>query len=284
VTKNSAPRNVYTHKLEENSISDLNTIPIGSLFKGSMAHCFEVSNQYDLIIVDEAHRLMNGTQDQRDDDQMKKLINAAKTIVFFIDENQRVSLDDAGTIDGIKERAHSLGCAEPIMDELVSQFLCNGSTEYLRWLDNLLQIERKAVPPLSEIGYDFDVMDTPKEVMDFIRKKNTVNNKSRVVAGYCWTWKSRKAGLEKENDMFPFSINIIPSDRMKRPFLMGNSTINDTYSPYRPFLLVLCVLQITQICTRSHLPLSETGHIIGIITPNSKCYWLHSRDNLNWES
>lgn len=192
VTKNNAPRNVYAAKLQQKHVSDINTVPIDSLFKGSMAHCFGVSNQYDLLIVDEAHRLMNGTLYDKDDDQMAKLINAAKTIVFFIDENQRVSLDDAGSIEGIISRAKRLHCAKPVVSELISQFRCNGSTLYLRWLDNLLQITSGSIFKLSDIGYDLKVMDTPNEVMNFIKEKNKYNNKSRVVAGYCWEWKSRK--------------------------------------------------------------------------------------------
>lgn len=192
VTKNNAPRNVYAAKLQQKHVSDINTVPIDSLFKGSMAHCFGVSNQYDLLIVDEAHRLMNGTLYDKDDDQMAKLIYAAKTIVFFIDENQRVSLDDAGSIEGIISRAKRLHCAKPVVSELISQFRCNGSTLYLRWLDNLLQITSGSIFKLSDIGYDLKVMDTPNEVMNFIKEKNKYNNKSRVVAGYCWEWKSRK--------------------------------------------------------------------------------------------
>lgn len=192
VTKNNAPRNVYSAKLQESHVSDINTVPIDSLFKGSLAHCFGVPNQYDLLIVDEAHRLMNGTLYDKNDDQMAKLINAAKTIVFFIDENQRVSLEDAGSIEGIISRAKRYHCAEPTVSELISQFRCNGSTLYLRWLDNLLQITPWSKLKLSDIGYDLKVMDTPNEVMNFIKEKNKYNNKSRVVAGYCWEWKSRK--------------------------------------------------------------------------------------------
>ncbi len=192
VTKNNAPRNVYSYKLTQNSISKINSCPIDSLFKGSMARCFNIQNQYDLIIVDEAHRLMNGTQYDPKDDHIYKLINASKTIVFFIDENQRISLDDFGTVNTIIERADLLNCDKPIIDELLSQFRCNGSTDYLRWLDNILQITPRKMSKLHEIGYDFDVLDSPNEVMDFIREKNKINNKSRVVAGYCWTWKSKK--------------------------------------------------------------------------------------------
>jgi DUF2075 family protein len=34
-------------------------------------------------------------------------------------------------------------------------------------------------------------MDSPVELFDIIKEKNNVDNKSRLVAGYCWDWKSK---------------------------------------------------------------------------------------------
>ena len=39
-----------------------------------------------------------------------------------------------------------------------------------------------------DIDYDFKVFDDPNEMFEAIREKNKTNNKSRVVAGYCWEW------------------------------------------------------------------------------------------------
>jgi uncharacterized protein len=36
------------------------------------------------------------------------------------------------------------------------------------------------------------VLDSPQAVHDLITEKNRANNKSRVVAGYCWKWPSKK--------------------------------------------------------------------------------------------
>ena len=35
-------------------------------------------------------------------------------------------------------------------------------------------------------------MDTPNELDRLIREKNAVDNRSRLVAGYCWDWNSKK--------------------------------------------------------------------------------------------
>ena len=41
-------------------------------------------------------------------------------------------------------------------------------------------------------SFDFRIVDSPVELHNLIREKNKLNNKARVVAGYCWDWNSRK--------------------------------------------------------------------------------------------
>ena len=76
--------------------------------------------------------------------------------------------------------------------DLSSQFRCNGSDGYLAWLDNTLQIRETANPTLEGIDYDFRIFSSPVELRDAIIEKNKINNKSRMVAGYCWEWNSKK--------------------------------------------------------------------------------------------
>jgi DUF2075 family protein len=40
--------------------------------------------------------------------------------------------------------------------------------------------------------YDFRVLDSPQEVRALIEGRNRINNRARMVAGYCWDWKSQK--------------------------------------------------------------------------------------------
>jgi len=76
--------------------------------------------------------------------------------------------------------------------ELNSQFRCNGSDGYLAWLDNALQIRETANVLLSENDFEFKIFSNPNELRRVINEKNKHNNKSRLVAGYCWDWDSKK--------------------------------------------------------------------------------------------
>lgn len=183
VTKNSAPREVFKAKLKIDKMSGLN-----NLFKGSGSFYDCESNSFDVLIVDEAHRLnkKSGRFSNLGENQIKEIINASKFSIFFIDENQRVTLKDIGSIAEIKKYANYYDAGIYIM-ELKSQFRCDGSDGYLAWLDNTLEIRETANYDLDD-KYDFKVFDNPNELRKAIMEKNKINNKSRLVAGYCWNW------------------------------------------------------------------------------------------------
>ncbi|MFX8354878.1 DNA/RNA helicase domain-containing protein, partial [Acinetobacter baumannii] len=77
------------------------------------------------------------------ENQIKEIIHASKSSIFFIDEDQRVTLNDIGTLKEIYKWASRVN-AEVVEMELASQFRCNGSDGYLAWLDNILQIRETA--------------------------------------------------------------------------------------------------------------------------------------------
>ena len=60
------------------------------------------------------------------ENQIKELIHSSLCSVFFIDEDQRVTMDDIGSVDQIKRWAREADSHVYEM-ELVSQFRCNGS-------------------------------------------------------------------------------------------------------------------------------------------------------------
>ncbi|WP_281951302.1 DUF2075 domain-containing protein [Nitrosophilus kaiyonis] len=198
VTKNAAPRAVYEAKLS----GTLKKSQISNLFTGSGSFVNNEENDYDLLIVDEAHRLneKSGLFQSIGENQIKEIIHAAKTTVFFIDEDQRVTLKDIGTKDEIKKWANALN-AQVIEMELESQFRCNGSDGYIAWLDNVLQIRPTANYTLEGIDYDFKVFDNPNDLKEAIIEKNTKGTNARIVAGYCWDWISKRADLKSECDI-----------------------------------------------------------------------------------
>ena len=141
------------------------------------------------ILVDEAHRMneKSGMFHNLGENQIKEVIHASKCSVFFIDESQRVTMDDIGSIAEIEKWAHEEK-SEIIYQELTSQFRCNGSDGYLAWLDDVLEIRETGNYSLEDIDYDIRVFDSPNEVRELIIEKNNENHKSRMLAGYCWNW------------------------------------------------------------------------------------------------
>lgn len=183
VTKNSAPRNVFASKLKINNMSYMK-----NLFKSSGGFTDADCNSCNVLIVDEAHRLneKSGMFSNLGENQIKEIINAANFSVFFIDESQRVTIKDIGSVDQIKKYAQKLN-ANIHYGKLDSQFRCNGSDGYLAWLDRLLEI-RETANYHFDFDYDFRVFDDPNKMVDSIIEMNKKNNKSRVVAGYCYNW------------------------------------------------------------------------------------------------
>lgn len=166
---------------------------ISNLFSGSGAFVNDDADSYDTLIVDEAHHLneKSGLYRNLGDNQVKELIRSARCTVFFVDDDQRVTLLDIGRTEELRRHARELG-AEVTELELSSQFRCNGSDGYLAWLDHTLDIRETANPTLDTAEYDFRVFDNPAELHALIELKNRANNRSRVVAGYCWKWPSKK--------------------------------------------------------------------------------------------
>ena len=107
--------------------------------------------------------------------------------MFFIDESQRVTLADIGSVAEIEKWAE-IEKSEVIKMELVSQFRCNGSDGYLAWLDQTLEIRDTANYDLDGIDYDIRICDTPEEMESIVIEKNKQRNRARILAGYCWNW------------------------------------------------------------------------------------------------
>lgn len=216
ITKNSAPRAVYESMLT----GTLRKTEIANLFSGSGSFIDVEKNIFDVLIVDEAHRLneKSGMFKNLGENQIKEIIDASKFSIFFIDEDQKVTWHDIGEQEEI-ERWATHGEANVQVLKLASQFRCNGSNGYLAWLDDVLQISDTANttlendsageeylewvnkvtegqtpedPQFDTSEYDFQVVDSPEKLREIIFEKNKDKNKARLVAGYCWEWVTKK--------------------------------------------------------------------------------------------
>ncbi|MDF2865339.1 MAG: hypothetical protein K0R72_148 [Clostridia bacterium] len=185
ITKNAAPRNVYSNKLRKGKLSQAQ---INNLFRGTGIFCDSKYNEFDILIVDEAHRLnaKSGMFKNQGENQIKEIINASKFSIFFIDEHQKIDIYDIGNIKSIVNFA-KMEDSEISIVRLESQFRCNGSNGYLAWIDDVLQI-RNTANDIYDLEYDIQILDDPNELKNIIFEKNKLNNKARILAGYCWNW------------------------------------------------------------------------------------------------
>tara|TARA_R110002020_G_scaffold27170_4_gene87470 strand:+ start:11556 stop:13448 length:1893 start_codon:yes stop_codon:yes gene_type:complete len=186
ISRNAAPRKVYESKLS----GSFRVSEVRGFFGGPNFH--EVApDTYDTLVVDEAHRLneKSGFYGNLGENQIKELIAASHCSVFFVDDRQMVTLADIGTSAEIESWGRKAG-ATVSRHVLRSQFRCAGSDDYLAWLDSALGITEVPVD-FSPGAFEFQVVDSPIEMHRMIEDRNG-NNRARVVAGYCWDWKSKK--------------------------------------------------------------------------------------------
>ena len=217
VTKNAAPRNVYFAKLRQN---DYKKNYIVSLFRGSGQYINVPNNYFDCLIADEAHRLnaKSGMFQNLGENQIKEIIHASKVSVFFIDENQKVTTSDIGSIEEIKRFAEMEGSIVYHNEELnlVSQFRCNGSDGYLSFLDHMLGIKQNVNLDI-DLDYDVRLFSNPNKMREELKLKNNINNKSRMLAGYCYNWITK-------NDRFSDIYDIDLENNFKAKWNFGSTS------------------------------------------------------------
>ena len=224
VSKNSAPRNVYKRKLK----GSFKMSSIDNLFKGSGAYTETGNNMIHTLLVDEAHRLneKSGMFQNLGENQIKEIIHSSYCSIFFLDESQKVTMNDIGSVDEIRKWAEEEGTEITEM-ELVSQFRCNGSDGYLAWLDDVLEIRDTANYDLEGIDFDIRMCDSPGEVRSLVEEKNRIANRARILAGYCWEWDKKQANNTEHHDIkigdFEMSWNLASGE----PFAVSETSINE---------------------------------------------------------
>jgi DUF2075 family protein/SOS-response transcriptional repressor LexA len=192
VTRNAAPRAVYEAKLA----GHMRRSRISNLFKGSGSYHACAPDAFDALIVDEAHRLneKGGLYGNVGENQIMELIRSSRLSVFFVDDAQRVTLKDIGGVQTIRDWAEKLGSAVTVLP-LASQFRCGGSDGYLGWVDHTLGIRDTANRTLQGVGYEVKICDSATELRHLVRERNQPERgvRARMVAGYCWPWRSKKS-------------------------------------------------------------------------------------------
>ena len=216
VTKNAAPRNCYHSLLAKSSMAKAD---IEHLFPSAHKLSEFQKNDIQIGLFDEAHRLQEHAYMYKGDSMLEDAIDKSLVSIFFIDENQIVTTKDKGTINKIIEVANKFNSEVHYDDELklTAQFRCNGSDEYIAFLNNLLEIENTANLELNTKDFNFKVYDDILKMREDLRILNNINNKARLVAGYCYDWNSKK-------DSNAFDI-ILDNGRFKAKWNLSNDKI-----------------------------------------------------------
>lgn len=186
ITKNMAPRKCYAQLLAKGNAKKM--INLQKAIQSPWCLPGTVYNGLDVGIYDEAHRMQKKPYRYYGNDMLEDAIKAAKVSVFFVDDDQRITVDDVYDVDKIIEYAKREGAVVHKPYELVSQFRCDGSDGYISFLNNLLEIKQTANTTFEFNKLNVKVFDDPNKLRDELRGLNKINNKARMIAGYCYDW------------------------------------------------------------------------------------------------
>lgn len=167
----------------------------------------EVSkNKYDLILVDEAHRLRRRVNlgayygafdracealnlDKYTCSELDWVTLQSKNTILFYDEGQSIKPSDAKKEDFDTLKAQK----STLILKLKSQFRVKGGNDYVHYINSLLSctLEDEKTPFYSK-EYEFIFFDSIDDMISQIKKRNNECGLSRLIAGYSWEWISNK--------------------------------------------------------------------------------------------
>ena len=186
ITKNMAPRKCYATLLSKGNAKKM--INLQKAIQSPWCLPNTIYNGLDVGIFDEAHRMQKKPYRYLGNDMLEDAIKAAKVSIFFVDDDQRITVDDKYDVDTIVLYAKRENAIVHKPYELVSQFRCDGSDGYVSFLNNLLEIKQTANTAFEFNKLSVKIFDDPNQMRDELRELNKINNKARMIAGYCYDW------------------------------------------------------------------------------------------------
>jgi DUF2075 family protein/predicted GIY-YIG superfamily endonuclease len=165
----------------------------------------EVANQqYDLVLVDEAHRLRQrvnlgayfGSFDKASEklgldkmvhNELDWVLQQADRAVFFYDANQSIKPSDVAQEDFNRLIDSPATCVQ----KLNSQWRVRGGNDYVDFIDRLLNGRLDSgTKQFKHKEYEFKLYSSLGQMVEAIRKRNDDEGLSRMVAGFSWPWVS----------------------------------------------------------------------------------------------
>lgn len=171
-------------------------------------HVGETSQDFDLLIVDEAHRLQqlsatiatliikfkkinallfNG--DERGGNQLDWIRLKSKHQIFLLDTEQSIRPGSDLPASVTRDLEHEAEC-EARLYTLKSQMRVKAGEDYVAYVRAMLSSEPPAAVAYTE--YEFRLFDDLGDMRKAILARDAESGLSRLIAGYAWKWRSQK--------------------------------------------------------------------------------------------
>ena len=175
--------------------------------KGSMvigpSEVAKVEGKYDLLIVDEAHRLRKRKNitnfgsfdainkklglDKYKGTELDWILMNSNHQIFFYDQGQSIKPSDID-VDRFKKAKWSASILN-----LVSQHRVQGGLDYINFIDSLLHCRLDSQGSIfHSTGYELVLFENLKHMHNTLIEKEKKLGLCRMLAGYSWPWESKK--------------------------------------------------------------------------------------------
>lgn len=164
-----------------------------------------VNEEYDIVIVEESHRLRKRKNlgryygefdkissklgfDKFRNTELDWIQKQGEKSVFFYDELQSVMPSDIETVDFLDLKAQKFTCVL----ELKNQLRCKGGADYVKFVHNLMNCSfKKAVKKYTAKRYRFLMYESVSDLVNEIKLREEEQGLCRLVAGFSWPWVSK---------------------------------------------------------------------------------------------
>lgn len=200
-----------------------------------------IKNQYDIVFVDESHRLKKRKNimdygnfdkccsklgfDPKTSNQLDWIIKRCKQRVLFYDATQSIKSADITP----SEYEKSLGSEFKSKFMLKSQMRCIGGTDYINYVNEVFDLKNPEHKTFKD--YELETFNKASSVVSQIKQLERRHKLCRTVAGYSWEWKTKSIPLKdiKKDKLYDIDIdgNYYIWNTTDKNWILSENAINE---------------------------------------------------------
>jgi uncharacterized protein len=195
-------------------------------------------DEFDIIVVDEAHRLRRRRNlggyfrdfdkisnklgfDKYTQTELDWVKKQGKKLVLFYDEGQSVRPSDVRNIDFIALKSSKSTCVQ----QLKSQLRIKGGPDYIEYINKLMNCTFTSEDKVFRTRkYSFLLFDSLEDMRAEIMERNREKGLARLIAGFSWPWISQTN--KKELDIKIGNV-ALQWNSVTRDWINSNNAINE---------------------------------------------------------